>query len=314
MKIKTVLFSILLLIGGTFMTFATDDSKVPYLTLNNGVEMPQFGLGTFALDDNTGEAYNSVLTALNDGYRHIDTAHAYGNERSVGKAIKASGVPREEIWVTSKLWPNEFGEGTTREAFERMLNRLQLDYIDLVFLHQPVGDVYGAWKDLTELQKEGKVRALGISNFDKDEELFDEFLNTVEVKPQVMQLEAHPYAARLYWSEKLKQHNIAQEDWYPLGGRQSQGLLLRDEVINDIAKAHNKSAAQVILRWHIQNGNIVIPGSSNPNHIKENIEIFDFELTPSEMSRINSLNKEERIFNPPFEEQRRNYLNTILID
>lgn len=314
MKIKSVLISTLvLMIGGANMVFASDN-KVPYITLNNGVEMPQLGLGTFALDDNTGETYNAVLTALKDGYRYIDTAHAYGNERSVGKAIKASGIPREEIWVTSKLWPNEFGEGTTALALDRMLKRLQLDYLDLVFLHQPVGDVYGAWKDLVVAQKAGKIRALGISNFDKDERLFDEFVDAVEVKPQVMQLEAHPYAARLYWSEKLKKHNIAQEDWYPLGGRQSQGLLLRDSVINSIARSHNKTAAQVILRWHIQNGSIVIPGSSNPDHIKENLEIFDFELTPREMERIGTLNKEERIFNPPFEEQKRNYLNTILID
>ena len=328
MRIKKLFIFALLIIGGSFMIFASgkkEETKdvsnqeeisinVPYLTLNNGVDMPQFGIGTFALDDNTGEAYNAVLTALKDGYRHIDTAHAYGNERSVGKAIKDSGIPREEIWVTSKIWPNEYGEGATTEALDRMLKRLQLDYIDLVFLHQPVGDVFGAWKDLVKAQKEGKIRALGISNFDKDEELFDEFVSTVEVKPQVMQLECHPYAQRLHWQEKLKEHNIKQEDWYPLGGRQSQGLLLRDEVINEIGKSHNKTAAQVILRWHIQEGAIVIPGSSNPNHIKENIEIFDFELSDVEMVKIRALNTEERIFNPPFEEQKRNYLNTILID
>ena len=211
-------------------TETVKSNKVPYIELNNEVKMPQFGLGTFMLDDNNGEAYNAVLTALKSGYRHIDTAHAYGNERSVGRAIKDSGIPRDEIWVTSKLWPNEYGEGKTSEALERMLKRLGLEYIDLVYLHQPVGDVQGAWKDLVKAQKEGKIRAIGISNFDKDEKLFDSFMKTVEVKPQIMQLECHPYAQRKYWQKKLKENNIQQENWYPLGGRQSNGLILKDPV------------------------------------------------------------------------------------
>ncbi len=313
-----LILSAIMLIGGFSMpTFAKNivgNANVPYIKLNNGVQMPQFGLGTFALDDKNGEAYNAVLTALKAGYRHIDTAHAYGNERSVGRAIKDSGVPREEIWVTSKLWPNEFGEGTTEKAIDRMLNRLDLDYIDLVFVHQPVGDIDGAWKDLVKAQKEGKIRALGISNFDKDEPLFDSFMKTIEVRPQVMQLECHPYAQRKHWQKKLKKNNIQQEDWYPLGGRQSNGLLLRDPIINRIAKIHGKSPAQIIIRWHIQEGFIVIPGASNPDYIKENISVFDFSLSRKEMQEIRKLNKEQRIFNPPFEEQKRNYLNTILID
>ena len=313
-----LILSAIMLIGGFSMpTFAKNivgNANVPYIKLNNGVQMPQFGLGTFALDDKNGEAYNAVLTALKAGYRHIDTAHAYGNERSVDRAIKDSGVPREEIWVTSKLWPNEFGEGTTEKAIDRMLNRLGLDYIDLVFVHQPVGDIDGAWKDLVKAQKEGKIKALGISNFDKDEPLFDSFMKTTEVKPQVMQLECHPYAQRKHWQKKLKKNNIQQEDWYPLGGRQSNGLLLRDSVINKIAKAHGKSPAQIIIRWHIQEGFIVIPGASNPEYIKENINVFDFSLSRKEMQQIRKLNKEQRIFNPPYEEQKRNYLNTILID
>ena len=292
----------------------SDSTKVPYIELNNGVKMPQFGLGTFMLDDKNGEAYNAVLTALKAGYRHIDTAHAYGNERSVGRAIKDSGIPRNEIWVTSKLWPNEYGEGITTEALDRMLKRLGLDYIDMVYIHQPVGDVYGAWKDLVKAQKAGKVRAIGISNFDKDEKLFDSFIKTVEVKPQTMQLECHPYAQRVHWQKKLRANNIQQENWYPLGGRQSNGLLLRDPVINKIAKAHKKSPAQIIIRWHIQEGFSVIPGASNPDYIKENINVFDFSLNRKEMNEIRKLNTEKRIFDPPYEEQKQNYLKTILID
>lgn len=289
-------------------------NQVPYLELSNGVKMPQLGLGTFMLDDNNTEAYNAVLTALKAGYRHIDTAHAYLNEKSVGKAIKDSGIPREEIWVTSKLWPTEYGEGTTAKAIDKMLDRLGLEYIDLVYLHQPVGDVQGAWKDLEKAYKAGKVKAIGISNFDKDEKLFDSFMKTAEIKPQIMQLECHPYAQRKYWQKKLKENNLKQENWYPLGGRQSNGLLLRDPVINKIAKAHNKSAAQVIIRWHIQNGFFVIPGASNPDYIKENIDVFDFSLNKKEMKKIEALNTEKRIFDVPFEQQKESYLKTVLPD
>lgn len=307
----------LLLAAGMFQTIHAEEnptSKVPYLILNNGVKMPQFGFGTFMLDDNNGEAYNAVLTALQSGYRHIDTAHAYGNERSVGRAIKDSGIPRKEIWVTSKLWPNEYGEGITSKALDKMLERLDVDYIDLVYLHQPAGDVNGAWKDLEKALKSGKVRAIGISNFDKDEELFKSFMKTAEMKPQIMQLECHPYAQRKYWQKQLKKHNIQQENWYPLGGRQSNGLLLQDEVINEIAKVHNKSAAQIIIRWHIQKGFSVIPGASNPDYIKENIDVFDFSLSKKEMKKIEALNTEKRIFDVPFEQQKENYLKTIITD
>ena len=315
MKKISLLISLLLTCWGCASIPGQKVAKqVPLLTLNNGIQMPQFGLGTFMLNDKDGEAYSSVLTALKAGYRHIDTAHAYGNERSVGRAIKDSGIPRQDIWVTSKLWPNEYGEGKTRQALDKMLDRLGLQYIDLVYLHQPVGDVKGAWKDLEKAQEEGKVRALGISNFDKDEPLFDDFIKTVRVKPQIMQLECHPYAQRLHWQEKLKKADIRQENWYPLGGRQSNGLLLRDKTLNKIAKAHKKSPAQIIIRWHLQEGFSVIPGTSNPAYIQENIAVFDFALTAEEMAQIRALNTEKRIFNPPFEQQKELYLKTILID
>lgn len=186
------------------LSLCVSAAEVPNIELNNGTKIPQLGLGTFMLQYGEGESetYIATLTALKAGYRHIDTAHAYKNERDIGRAIKDSGIPREEIWVTSKLWPTEFGEGKTYEAFDKMLKRLNLDYIDLVYVHQPVGDVMGAWKDLERAYKEGKVKALGISNFDRDEELFNEFFKTVEVKPQIMQLECHPYAQREYWQNE----------------------------------------------------------------------------------------------------------------
>lgn len=195
----------------TALSLCVNAVEVPNIELNNGTKIPQLGLGTFMLAEGEGEseAYTATLTAIKACYRHIDTAHAYGNERSIGRAIKDSGIPREEIWVTSKLWPTEFGEGKTAEALDKMLKRLDLDYIDLVYVHQPVGDIAGAWKDLEKAYKDGKIKALGISNFDKDEKVFDEFFKTVEVKPQIMQMECHPYAQREYWQKRIKKKYAA---------------------------------------------------------------------------------------------------------
>lgn len=278
----------------------TTAANVPLLRLNNGIEMPQFGLGTFMIPDGD-VAKNAVLTALKNGYRHIDTAHAYGNERSVGQAVRESGIPREEIWVTSKLWPNEYGEGKTLPAIDKMLRRFGFDYVDLLYLHQPVGDYVGAWKELEKAVEQGKVRAIGISNFDYNDELFNAMAG-MKVKPAAMQIECHPYAQRTYWQKRLKEDGIVLECWYPLGGRQSRGELLEDPVINRIARAHGKTAAQVIIRWHIQEGFSVIPGTDNPDYIKENISVFDFSLTDEEMQAVRSLNKEKRYFNMPYEQ------------
>ena len=275
-----------------------------YLTLNNGVQMPQFGLGVYSIP--AGEVtYNSVLTALKAGYRHIDTAHAYQNERSVGQAIKDSGISRDSIWVTSKLWPNEYGEGKTLEAIDRMLKRLDVDYIDLVYFHQPVGDYIGGWKEMEKALESGKVRSIGISNFDVNDSIFNSLVETARIKPQIMQIECHPYAQRKYWREMAAKHNMKIEAWFPLGGRDSRGEIMRDKTINEIAKAHGKTAVQVIIRWHIQEGTSVIPGSSNPNHIRENIDVFDFALTDAEMQQIRSLDKEKRYFNMSYEDQKR---------
>ena len=280
----------------------TTFAQQPYLTLNNGVRMPQFGLGLYMIPEGD-EAYNSVKTALELGYRHFDCAHAYQNERSLGRAIKDSGVDRDSIWITSKLWPNEYGKGKTLKAIDRMLGRLGLDYIDLVYFHQPMGDFVGGWKEMEQALATGKVRAIGISNFDVKDEIFDSLINSAKVKPQIMQIECHPYAQRKHWQERCAAEGIQIECWFPLGGRESKGEILRDPVINSIAKAHGKSAAQVIIRWHLQEGFSVIPGTSNPDYIKENIRVFDFALSNVEMAKIRALNKEKRYFNMSYEEQ-----------
>ena len=278
------------------------NAQQPYLTLNNGVEMPQIGLGLYMIPEGD-VAYNSVMTALESGYRHFDCAHAYQNERSLGRAIKDSGVDRDSLWITSKLWPNEYGEGKTLKAIERMLGRLGLDYIDLVYFHQPMGDFVGGWKEMEMALSMGMVRAIGISNFDTNDSLFDQLIASAKVKPQIMQIECHPYAQRKHWQERCAAEGIQIECWFPLGGRDSKGEILRDPVINEIAQAHGKSAAQVIIRWHMQEGFSVIPGSSNPAHIKENIDVLGFALSNVEMQRIRALDKEARYFNMPYEQQ-----------
>ena len=278
------------------------NAQQPYLTLNNGVQMPQIGLGLYMIPEGD-VAYNSVMTALESGYRHFDCAHAYQNERSLGRAIKDSGVERDSLWITSKLWPNEYGEGKTLKAIERMLGRLGLDYIDLVYFHQPMGDFVGGWKEMEMALSMGMVRAIGISNFDTSDSLFDQLIASAKVKPQIMQIECHPYAQRKHWQERCAAEGIQIECWFPLGGRDSKGEILRDPVINEIAQAHGKSAAQVIIRWHIQEGFSVIPGSSNSAHIKENIDVLDFALSNVEMQRIRALDKEARYFNMPYEQQ-----------
>lgn len=277
-------------------------TNVPMLKLNNGLEMPQFGLGTFTASNEA--CKEACLVALKNGYRHIDTAHAYGNEDGVGSAVKESGIPREEIWITSKLWPSEYGEAS--EAIDKMLDRLQTTYIDLLYVHQPVGDFVGAWKAMEEAVEAGKVRALGISNFDDSDEVFHAIVDNMKIKPVALQIECHPYAQRNDVREKVKPYGIVIECWYPLG-HGDKGLL-SDPVIGKIAEAHNKTIAQIILRWHIQEGFSVIPGATNPDYIKENISIFDFELSKEDMATMRSLNKDQRFFNMTLE-QKQGFVN-----
>lgn len=232
-SLKKLLLSAIILCGGACATYAQEKTTmagVPMVKLNNGVEMPRFGIGTF-LQPSDEVCEQSCLTALKAGYRHIDTAHAYQDEAGVGRAVKESGIPREDIWITSKLWPTEYGEGKTLKAIDDMLDRMQLDYIDLLYVHQPMGDFAGAWKDMEKAVKMGKVRALGISNFDANEEVWNTIMKEATIKPQVLQIECHPYAQRLEMREKAAREGIQVECWFPLGGAMSNGALFKDPVI-----------------------------------------------------------------------------------
>ncbi|WP_448789855.1 aldo/keto reductase [Bacteroides graminisolvens] len=305
MKKKMIVLFLSLISSGFVPALAQDVyttvANVPMVQLNNGMLMPQFGLGTF-MQPSDEACEQSCLTALKAGYRHIDTAHAYQDERGVGRAVKKSGIPREEIWVTSKLWPTEYGEGKTLKAIDQMLERMQLNYIDLLYVHQPIGDFVGAWKDMERAVAMGKVRALGISNFDANDEVFRVIMDSARVKPTVLQIECHPYAQRLDMRKKVQPYGIQVECWFPLGGAMSQGALFKDPTIKKIAEAHDKTAAQIILRWHIQEGLSIIPGASNPDYIRENINIFDFSLSDEEMVQMRQLNKEKRFFNATLEQ------------
>lgn len=315
MKISKLSSIVIALFMGIATINATekDVNGQPYVMLNNGLWMPRFGIGTFNVPGDS-VAEDAVAYALKCGYRHIDTAHAYRVERGVGRAIKESGIPREEIWLTSKLWPTEYGEGKTMEAIDRMLERLQTDHIDLLYVHQPMGDYRGAWRDMEKAVKQGKVRSLGISNFDASDSLFNDIMEFAEIMPAVMQIELHPYAQRKYWQDMVRKNNIQMECWFPLGGEMSKGALFKDPVIQAIAKAHGKTPAQIIIRWHIQEGFSVIPGATRHDYIKENISVFDFSLTDEEMAQMRSLNKEKRFFNMDYKQAEQFMLNWKIDD
>ena len=269
-----------------------------YITLNDGNKIPQFGLGVFQIsgDEKTKEA---CLEAFKLGYRHVDTAHAYQNERGVGQAVKESGLPREEIWITTKLWPSEYGEGKTAKAIDKMLERLQTDHIDLLLLHQQFGDYLGAWKDMEKAVAESKVKSIGLSNFES--ERLEEVLAAATINPSVLQVECHPYYQQNDLKKRIAPYNTVIESWYPLG--HGDAALIEEPVFTKLAEKYGKTNAQIILRWHIQEGTIVFPKSSNPVHIKENIDIFDFELTEEEMNEIRQLDKGFRYYTRTLAEQ-----------
>ena len=274
------------------------------ITLNNGLDIPQFGIGTFMSTPE--QAHDAVLTALRAGYRHIDTAHAYQNERGVGAAVKDSGIPRSEIWITSKLWPTDYSNGNAEASINKMLERLGTDYIDLLYLHQPVGDYMAGWRGLEAAVKAGKVRAIGLSNFDLNEKLFDDVIAKAEVKPAIVQIELHPYAQRKSFRKKCAENGIAIEGWYPLGGTHGgNSVLFADPVINEIAGRYGKTPAEIILRWHVQEGFSTIPGSRNEAHIRQNITVLDFELSEDDMNRIRALDSEKRFYTGTFESSQR---------
>lgn len=259
-------------------------------TLSNGIEMPAVGIGTFML--NPEQAEQSVYDALSCGYRMIDTANAYMNERAVGRGMRKSGVKREDIFLSTKIWPSEYEK---EGAVDKTLELLGTDYIDLLYIHQPSGNYMAGYRLLEKAYKEGKIKAIGISNF-HDEKL-ENLLVNCEIKPHVIQLEEHPYFSDTKTLDMLADCGTRLVAWYPLG--HGDKALLEEPIFTKLAEKYHKTTAQIVLRWHIQRGTCAIPGSANKKHIKENAGIFDFALTDEEMQNIDSLNKNVRFYNPP---------------
>ena len=256
--------------------------------LNSGYEMPLNGIGTYSLTGDT--CYNAITSALNSGVRLIDTAYMYGNEEEIGRAIKDSNVPREEIFVITKIYPTQYDN--PEEAIEMAFDKLGLDYIDMMLLHHPGTNDVEAYKAMEKYAKEGKIHSLGLSNWYVEE--LEEFLPQIEIMPSLDQNEIHPYYQENNVVPYVQSKGIVMQGWYPFGGRGHTSEILGNETISKIAENHNVSSAQVILRWNLQKGVVVIPGSSNPDHIKENTDIYGFELTDEEMNQINSLDRNEK--------------------
>ncbi len=270
-----------------------------YITLNNGTKMPALGFGTFGLAAD-GTAKRCVLAALRAGYRHIDTAHGYLNEREVGEAIKESGVKREEIWLTTKIWPTEYSDAEA--AVDRALERLGTEYLDLVYLHHFLGDVKAGWKGLKSAVRHGKVRSIGISNFERSDE-YESFFDGIEITPAIAQMERHITFTPEAYAEELKGRGIAREAWFPLGGTMSQKAQLNLPEVQQVAKKHGKTGAQVLLRWQLQTGFSAVPGSSNEEHIAENLDIFDFTLDADDLAALARANSGKRVFDVPLSAQ-----------
>lgn len=259
--------------------------------LNNGVEMPILGFGVYQIQD-ANECEESVYNAIVAGYRLIDTAASYLNEEAVGRAIKRSGVPREELFITTKFWVQDTGYEKTKKAFQRSLERLQLDYLDLYLIHQPFGDVYGSWRAMEELYRKGKIRAIGVSNFYPDR--LTDFIIHNEVVPAVNQVETHPFNQQIESAKLMKESNVQIESWGPFA--EGKNNIFQNEIIVSIAEKHNKSVAQVILRWLTQRGVVAIPKSVRKERIIENFNIFGFELSQEDMEKIAALDTKESLF------------------
>ena len=258
-----------------------------YATLNNGLKMPMAGIGTFLLTPDEAEA--SVLAALEDGYRLIDTANAYVNEKAVGRAMKKSGLKREEIFLETKLWPSFYEDDN---AVDKTLERLGTEYIDLLLIHQPAGNYVAGYRQMEKAYEEGKVKAIGLSNFNQGQ--IEEILGLCQVKPAVLQTEVHPYFQEQELKKFLSKEGMVIQAWYPLG--HGDKALLEEPLFTELGKKYGKTNAQIILRWHIQDGDIVIPGSKNPAHIQDNFDLFDFSLTEEEMAKIAALDKNTRYY------------------
>ncbi|KRL29566.1 oxidoreductase [Companilactobacillus paralimentarius DSM 13238 = JCM 10415] len=276
--------------GGKFMT-----TNIPYIELTNGVTIPQVGLGVFQMSDD--EVLNSVKWAIESGYRHIDTASFYDNEEAVGKAIKTTGIDRKYLFITTKVWNDVRGYDETIAQFNKSLKKLDMDYLDLYLIHWPAPGFEENWRAMEDLYKQGKIKAIGVSNFKAHH--IEQLMKTATIAPMVDQIETHPYFQENELHKYLKDHHIAHESWSPLGGGVNK--VIADPVIKQIAENHQKSPAQVVLRWHIQRGEIIIPKSIHENRIKENIQLFDyhFNLTPEEMEQISQLDSNKRVGSDP---------------
>ena len=257
--------------------------------LNNGINIPALGLGTFQMSPD--QAQKAVVAALESGYRLLDTANAYLNEKAVGRGIKESSVAQQDIFLSSKLWPTVYQDKT---AVDKTLQRLGTDYLDLLFLHQPAGDFMAGYRQLEQAYRDGKIKAIGISNFHGEK--LTQLLEQAEIKPQVIQVEAHPYYPQKDVRETLIPYGTRVMAWYPLGHGDKN--LLNEPIFTKLAQKYGKNNAQIILRWHVQMGFIVIPGSTNPAHIKDNADIFDFELTADEMAEIAKIDQNKRYYIP----------------
>lgn len=258
-----------------------------FITLNNGLKMPMEGLGTFLMSPDEAEA--AALSALRGGCRLIDTANAYVNEKAVGRAMKKSGVPREDIFLETKLWPSFYEQ---KDAVDKTLARLDTDYIDLLLIHQPAGNYRAGYRLMEQAYKEGKVKAIGLSNFNVEQ--IQEILSICEIKPSILQTEVHPYSQEKELKAFLKKEGIAIQAWYPLG--HGDKALIEEPLFAELGKKYGKSSAQIILRWHIQEGTVVIPGSKNPEHIRDNFDLFDFSLTREEMEQIAAMDQQKRYY------------------
>ncbi len=278
------------------------------VTLNNGVEMPMEGFGVFQIPD-AAQCEQAVTDALNAGYRLIDTAAAYMNEEAVGAAIRKSGIPREELFIATKLWIQDYGYENTKKAFRTSMEKLGLDYLDLYLMHQPMSDYYGSWRAMEELYQEGKIRAIGVCNL-YPERLADLCVNA-RVIPAVDQIECHPFFQRGKDMENMKDFGVQIEAWGPLA--EGQKNIFRNETLAGIGKKYGKSVAQVILRWHIQRGVVVIPKSVHKERIRENIDIWDFELSQEDMDKIAAMDIGRSEVVDHFDPQTAKWLNSFKI-